>query len=151
MNGQLTQMCGNFNLIFLRNYTVYEHAVFTVLTSDKSSIHVATHSNTKRKPGKWGVVKLPAVKNVHQLMWYTNLLHKPSSQTEFQQKCDHLKGDWYNFFPWTKEVCLSISLAATVIERMYMAICIKYSYLFCDSEFTMHKQILQVLTNKLEY
>ena len=34
-----------------RNYTVYDNAVFTVLTSDKSSIHVSIHSNTKGKPG----------------------------------------------------------------------------------------------------
>ena len=28
----------------------------------------------------------------HYLMWYTTLLHKSSSQTEFHQNCDHLKG-----------------------------------------------------------
>ena len=69
MNGQLTEMCSKFNLIFFRNDKVYDHAVFTVLTSDTSSIHVATHTNIKTKPSNRGVVKLSTVTNVHKMMW----------------------------------------------------------------------------------
>ena len=83
MNGQLTQMCSNFNLIFLWNYTVYEHAVFTVRQlSNESSINVSTHSNTKGKPGKMrSIVKLPAVK-----MFTTDVVHNSTAQIQLTRR-----------------------------------------------------------------
>ena len=65
-----------------------------------------TTRNAKRKPGKWGAVKLPIVTNVDHMVWCTNVLHKSSSQTEFYWKYNHLRGDWYNFFALKKKVCL---------------------------------------------
>ena len=74
--------------------------------------------------------------NVPQLICYTFPLHKSSPQTEFHQKCDHLKGDWYNCFAQTKQVCLWISLAPTAhrndlnfIKNVHV-IYIRYSYYY---------------------
>ena len=55
-----------------------------------------------------GVVKLPTVKNVHQLMWYTNVLHISSLQTEFVRSFD----------AWTKEVYLCSSCHSSKSGRL---------------------------------
>jgi len=101
----------------------YEHAVFTVLTNKQFLIDVSTHSNAKRKPGKWRAVKLPIVTNVDHMygaqMYCTNVLHKSSSQTEFYWKYNHLRGDWYKFFALRKEVCLCSNLPTTAYWKSF--------------------------------
>ena len=126
--------------------------VFTVLTSKEFliDVYVSTHSNAKRKPDKWGAVKLPVVTNVDHMVWCTNVLHKSSSQTEFYWKYNHLRGDWYNFFALRKEVCLCSSLPTTAYWKSFIRIHNTASKYTITIEITTHKYILHILIDDLK-